>query len=145
MKRSLVIILILLAAAAITIQLVPVNRTHPVANPDDALQGPATHILARSCFDCHSYNTTWPWYGRIAPVSWMLRRHIEEGRGKLNFSLWRQYAPEKQLYLSKEAVKEVEEGGMPLPIYLRLHPEAKISPADLDTLKAWSLSFEGIQ
>ena len=93
---------------------------------------PATRELAqRACFDCHSNETTWPWYGYIAPVSWRLADHINEGRGVLNFSTWDQ--PNTDL---DEVVENIEENEMPLSDFLLMHPEAKLTAAEKTTLIA---------
>ncbi len=141
MKRLRVRIFVGLALVAAAIQLVPVKRTNPVTRPDLEIQASVSDVLARSCFDCHSHHTSWPWYGRIAPVSWLLSHDVQEGRGKLNFSLWQQYSRETQQRLSADAVAEIDQGEMPLAMYLRLHPDARVSRPDRDRLAAWSLSL----
>jgi hypothetical protein len=93
-------------------------------------------VLERSCKDCHSYDTTWPWYSHIAPVSWMLGRHVRQGRAKLNFSEW---APGKQTTNQvAEICDAVSDGSMPLRGYAVLHPEAKLSSQDVDLICDWA-------
>jgi hypothetical protein len=119
---------VVLVAGVLLIQLVPYGRNH--ANPpvlaEPAWNSPATRATAvTACFDCHSNETTWPWYSNIAPISWLLQRHVDEGRQKLNFSTWGTARQE-----SGDIAEKVSNGQMPTGDYLLLHPEARLSAAD---------------
>lgn len=98
---------------------------------------PEVHaILQRACKDCHSNDTDWPWYSRVAPMSWMLARHVEQGREKLNFSEWgfaRRSANE-----IAEICDAVSNNSMPLPGYLLVHGEARLSPQDVNVICSWA-------
>ena len=132
MKKWLKRIGVALIVVLVGIQLVPVNRTNPAITRAVKWDAPATRELAqRACFDCHSNETTWPWYGYIAPVSWRLADHISEGRAVLNFSTWDQ--PNTDL---DEVVENIEENEMPLSDFLLMHPEAKLTAAEKTTLIA---------
>jgi len=114
-------------AAGIAIQLVPYGRDH--ANPavlrEPAWDSPATRELAKkACFDCHSNETVWPWYSRVAPVSWLVYRDVVEGREHLNFSDWKDGSRKGEN--PREISKEVLEGEMPPLQYHIAHPEAKL-------------------
>jgi len=126
---------ILLGAAAVlvvgflAIQLVPYGRDHtnpPVTGepPWDSAATRATAVAA--CFDCHSNETVWPWYSNIAPISWRLQQHVDEGREELNFSEWGTGEQE-----ADDVVEVVREGEMPPWDYLILHPEARLAGAEL--------------
>jgi hypothetical protein len=95
-------------------------------------------ILDRSCMDCHSHATRWPWYAYVAPASWLVVYDVHEAREHKNFSRWTDYPPDRQREKTEEIWEEVEEGEMPLPPYLWLHPDAKLSDADRETLRTWS-------
>jgi hypothetical protein len=95
-------------------------------------------ILRRACYDCHSNETVWPWYSRVAPVSWLLGHDVDEGRESLNFSTWAAYGAPKRTKLMRETVEEVSEREMPPWYYVLVHPEARLSAADLETLRAWA-------
>src|SRR5690606_36805646 len=82
-----------------------------------------------ACFECHSHETRWPWYSNIAPVSFFVQDHVDEGRAMLNFSAWDK--PQKYAY---ETARAVREGWMPLDSYLLLHGRAKLSKADAKEL-----------
>lgn len=112
----------------LAIQLVPYGRDHtnPPVTGEPAWDSAATREVAvKACFDCHSNETEWPWYSNIAPFSWRLQRHVDDGRSKLNFSEWGTGEQE-----SDEIVESVTEGEMPPWDYLILHPEARLSDAD---------------
>ena len=132
MKKWLKRIGVALIVVLVGIQLVPVNRTNPAITREVKWDAPATRELAqRACFDCHSNETSWPWYGYIAPVSWRLADHINEGRAVLNFSTWDQ--PNTEL---DEVVESIENNSMPLSDFLLMHPEAKLTAAEKATLVA---------
>jgi hypothetical protein len=114
------------------IQLVPYGRDHtnPPVVAEPAWDSPATRALAkRACFDCHSHDTVWPWYAAIAPVSWAVQHHVDDGREHLNFSRWDR--PQKH---ADEMGEVVREGEMPMPMYLPLHPEARLTDGEKDAL-----------
>lgn len=118
-------------------QFVPVDRTNPPVEQDVAAPSDVDAILRRACYDCHSNETTWPWYSRVAPVSWLVAYDTHEGREHLNFSTWNRLSSSQRRDALNEAWEEVESGSMPLPIYLPLHPEARLSDADKAAVEAW--------
>lgn len=125
-------------AVAAVLQLVPVARTNPPVTSDVDAPRDVQAILERSCYDCHSNRTRWPWYSRVAPVSWLVARDVRLGRRELNFSEWPAFDFEEQDDLMAHIAKQVERGRMPLPIYLTMHAGAKLSAADRRTLVAWA-------
>jgi len=136
MKRTCLVVVGVVVLGAVclglAIQLVPYGRdvTNPPVIAEPAWDSPATREIAqRACFDCHSNETVWPWYSRVAPVSWLVYRDVQEGREKLNFSEWGQGEQEVD-----EIVEVVQEGEMPMPIYLPMHPEARLGPAEKQAL-----------
>jgi hypothetical protein len=95
-------------------------------------------ILSRSCNDCHSNQTRWPWYSQIAPASWFLADHVRDGRRMLNFSNWSRYSRSDAASLLGLVCREVQTGTMPLPSYTIIHRDARLSEADVRTLCDWS-------
>jgi hypothetical protein len=95
-------------------------------------------VLERSCYDCHSNETQWPWYSQVAPVSWLVHHDVVEGREHLNFSEWNQLSPDKRDHKLEEIEELVSEGDMPLAYYLPLHPAARLSEADKQAVVSWS-------
>jgi hypothetical protein len=95
-------------------------------------------ILDRSCYDCHSNKTRWPWYSNVAPVSWFVINHVDEGRHTMNFSEWGRYPQRDTDGLLKKICREVTSGGMPLSSYTPLHPGSTLSAEDVKTLCDWT-------
>jgi hypothetical protein len=100
-------------------------------------------ILERSCYDCHSNKTVWPWYSNVAPVSWLLADDVKDGRKELNFSEWGTYKERRKARKLKELCEQVKESEMPLKLYVPLHSSAKLSDADRARLCEWSTALRG--
>jgi len=121
-----------LLPAAVLIQFIPFGRDHsnPPATREPAWDSPATRdLIRRACFDCHSNETVWPWYSHVAPVSWLVQRDVNGGRGHLNFTEWDR--PQEH---AKHVAEQVKQGDMPLWFYLPMHPAAKLSEAEKQAL-----------
>jgi len=95
-------------------------------------------VLRRACYDCHSNETVWPWYSKVAPSSWLVSSDVLSGRRHMNFSTWNRRTAERQAEALRQAWEEVEAGEMPLWYYMPLHPEARLTDADKALLRAWS-------
>jgi hypothetical protein len=100
-------------------------------------------ILERSCQNCHSERTAWPWYSYVPPMSWMIESDVARGRGHMNLSRWNGYPPERQQEILSEMSNLVRNRVMPLPRYLLLHPEARLSDAEVVYLYQWAKSERG--
>ena len=126
------------------------SRTNPPVDPTleiNASQsvGPAIgSIFARSCNDCHSDLTVWPWYSSVAPASWLLSYDVNKGRSAMNVSRWGAYPVEKRNDLMKEICKEVSDGEMPGSAYTLLHPVAPLTDADVQTICRWTQVGKGV-
>lgn len=133
MKRpDLLRVLALFGGLFLALQLVPYGwrRTNPPVVAEPAWDTPRTReLFFRSCFDCHSNQTRWPWYARVAPVSWLVIKDVEQGRAHLNVSEWNRRQKD-----AHEAADEVRMDEMPLPIYLSAHPAARLSAAEKSEL-----------
>lgn len=125
-----------MAALFIVIQLIPVDRTNPPVIADVAAPPSAAAVLRRSCYDCHSNETRWPWYSAVAPVSWLVARDVRLGREALNFSTWDQAQGRDSM---DEILESVIEGEMPMAMYVRLHPDAALSSTDVSALREWCI------
>jgi hypothetical protein len=99
MPRTRTIILSTIALA-IAIQLAPIDHDNPPATASVTAPAPVASILRRACYDCHSHETTWPWYSYVAPVSWLVARDVHEGRRHMDFSTWAPQAEETGRYLN---------------------------------------------
>ena len=123
---------LVLVLTFVVIQFVPYGREHvnPPVGAEPAWDSPGTRALAKqACFDCHSNETEWPAYSRVAPVSWLVQRDVSEGRAVLNFSEWQR--PQEE---AKEAAEEILEGEMPLRTYRLMHTHARLSAAERERL-----------
>ncbi len=139
-SRTLAIVLTLLIGA----QFVGAGRTNPPSRPGASLLALKTlppdvrTILDRSCRDCHSNDTRWPWYSHVAPISWMLLQDVKGGRDRMNYSEWMSYDSDEQDKFLNAMCTLTKKGRMPLPSYLWIHRDATLSENDVKTLCAWS-------
>lgn len=99
-------------------------------------------LLKGICYDCHSYQSKYPWYSNFAPLSWWIDDHIEEGREHLNFSIWGNYSAEKKEHKAEECVEEVGEGEMPLTSYQIAHADARLTDEERKLLTDWFATLE---
>ncbi|HYL68969.1 MAG TPA: heme-binding domain-containing protein [Candidatus Limnocylindria bacterium] len=133
-----------LIALFVVIQLVRLPRTNPPVDTKReiysivAVDTAIASAFSRSCNDCHSNQTVWPWYSHVAPASWLVTYDVNKGRGELNFSEWGKYDPEKKAELLDGICKEVTEGEMPGTSYTLLHPNSKLSAADVKAICRWT-------
>jgi hypothetical protein len=95
-------------------------------------------ILDRACRDCHSNDTRWPWYTNVTPTNWMVANHVHQGREHFNYSEWASYDEDDQDKFLGGMCSLTRRKRMPLPSYLLIHGESKLSDADVATLCAWS-------
>ncbi|MCU1278782.1 MAG: heme-binding protein [bacterium] len=137
MKRSFKILLALAVLIAL-LQLGQCHRTNPPVTGDIGAPAEVAAVLRRSCYDCHSNETRWPWYAHVAPMSWLLHRDVDEGRRHLNFSEWDKVPVDKRDKRKNAFGREVKSGDMPPWFYLPLHPAAKLSDADKALVEKWA-------
>ena len=119
-------------------------KTNPAIDQSQALEShvqvdpKVAAILDRSCKDCHSNKTQWPWYSNVAPVSWFVIDHVDHGRTHLNFSEWGTYDADQQKNLLRDICIEVKQGSMPLSSYTPLHPGSRLTGEDVATICEWT-------
>ncbi len=137
LKHAAVVLVIVFVAG----QLVRPERANPAIDTSRTIQAhmatasELVGVLDRACRDCHSNRTVWPWYTRIAPLSWAMAYGVKAGREAVNFSEWAAYQPERQRMLLVESCRDATKGKMPGPWTL-LHPEARLSAQDVETICA---------
>jgi hypothetical protein len=95
-------------------------------------------ILKNNCYDCHSNSTVYPWYAEIAPFSFFLADHVEEGKEHLDLANWESYSLKKKDHKLDELIEEVEEGEMPLESYTLIH--GNLSQEEKELLETWAKS-----
>ena len=94
--------------------------------------------IERSCRDCHSEATHFPWYSYIAPISWLVEKDVAQGREHLNLSRWSEYSLIRRERCLSEIANQVQDGGMPLKSYTWIHRDAVLTPADIDAIFTWT-------
>ena len=144
MRKILKYCAIVLALLFLAAQFVRPDLTNPAVNPDERIEASVevpddvAGILKRSCRDCHTNETVYPWYSNITPVNWWLKSHFEHGREHLNFSTWAKYTPQQKEKRLEEVCEVIESGEMPLPSYLWIHRDAVLSAEDAKLLCGWA-------
>jgi hypothetical protein len=137
LKQAAIVIVAVFAAA----QLVRPERTNPTTDVSRTIQAHMptgsglVAVLDRSCRDCHSNGTVWPWYTQVAPLSWLMAQAVREGRNAVNFSEWAGYQPAQQRLLLALSCEDATNGKMP-GAYTLLRPETRLSPQDVETICA---------
>jgi hypothetical protein len=122
------------------IQWIPVDRTNPPVKPNEDFAHifntptEVKSLLKSACYDCHSNETKYPNYAKIAPISWAIKEHINEGREHLNFSVWTSFNPDLKKNMLESIVADLEQNRMPMAGYMVYHPEAKLSDAQKQIL-----------
>lgn len=150
MKKKLKWIAVGLVAAFGLLQLANPDRTNPPVNPARDLfhvSPPPPEVAAAvrtSCFDCHSQETKWPWYSRIAPMSFLVASDVKNGRARLNFSDWPVDSPEKASRKFGAISDEVDSGDMPLKKYTLIHRDAVLSDAQRKLIVDWAEAQAGL-
>lgn len=129
-------ILIGIIALLLLIQFFRIDKTTTPVDPQKefiAMNPPADDevkdLLRIACYDCHSNQPSYPWYTNIAPVSWWVKHHINEGQHELNFSEWGSYSEKRKNHKLEECIEMIEEGEMPLASYTWMHQGAKLTDA----------------
>jgi hypothetical protein len=132
-RRPFRLILLLVLLVLVGIQFIPVDRSVPEFSPrqDFLVMSRATDQVAAlvrdACYDCHSYETEYPWYAYVAPVSMWLQGHIDEAREHINYSEWHSYSTGDADHALEEMVEVVKNGEMPLRSFTWTHPEARLT------------------
>jgi len=144
MRKILKIIALVLIFGFVVIQFYRPDRTNlPVVQAETLeattqVSDNVAAILKRSCSDCHSNETIYPWYSNISPFSWLLADHIEEGRRELNYSVWNTYSAKKKRHKFEEICEQITSGEMPHNQYLWLHADAQLSEEDKKIVCDWA-------
>lgn len=144
LKKALLILAILL----LFIQSFRIDKsTKPIDPSKDfiSLTSPSTDVnqlLKTTCYDCHSNQPTFPWYTNIAPISWWIKHHIDEGCRHLNFSEWGAFTPKRKHHKLEECIEMLENSEMPMSSYTWMHNEAKLTDAQRLLLVNW---FKGLK
>ena len=101
-------------------------------------------LLKNACYDCHSNNTTYPWYSSIQPVDWFLANHVSGGKHAMNFSEFGSYTSRKQVNKLSGISNEIEDNGMPLWSYRLIHKKARLNANEKTLLINWAMKSKDI-
>ena len=118
-------------------------RTNPPTDDTKTLNAVAhppsqvSAALDRACRDCHSNQTVWPWYTNVAPISWWIIDHVNEGRRHTSFSDFGDYDDTRRTKVLKESCEQVESGDMPLTSYLLVHRDARLTEHERQAICDW--------
>ncbi|HEY6244113.1 MAG TPA: heme-binding domain-containing protein [Pyrinomonadaceae bacterium] len=135
---------VVLVCLFLVAQFIGPARTNPITDQSLSIESQLhvdpqiSSILDRSCNDCHSNKTRWPWYSNVAPVSWWVIGHVNDGRRDLNFSEWGNYDKRRQSRRLDQMCSLAKSGAMPLDSYTPMHAGSKLSGDDLRTLCVWT-------
>ncbi len=123
----------------LSFQLIQVDQLNPQYDKKDEIKVPkdVMTIFKRSCWDCHSNDTVWPWYAKIAPFSWSIARHVKNGRAYVNFSIWETYSNEQKDQKLVDIYRTMY-AAMPPANYTQWHEEAKVSKEDIKLIRDWT-------
>jgi len=137
------IILLILLIVFVGIQFIPTkrNQSESIPNTDFMVVNNVPqniyNSLQTSCYDCHSNNTSYPWYNKVQPVAWILESHIEEGKAELNFSDWNTYSNRRKKSKLKSIVSQIEDDKMPLISYTLIHKDAVLTQKQKTEIIDW--------
>lgn len=133
-----------LIALFVVIQFIRPPKNHAAALPARGIgqvygvTDSVSAILKKACMDCHSNHTTYPWYFHIQPVAWWMNSHIQDGKRHINFDEFGTYPLAKQYHSLGDIKEQLDKNGMPLASYLWIHTNARLTPAEKQTLITWS-------
>lgn len=135
-------------AALLVAQLFSIDKSAPAVDPtedlysDESVPQDVRTLLRKACKDCHSYETSYPWYASIQPLGWWLNGHVKHGRENLNFSKWNSYDQKKKEHKTEECIEVLEQRRMPFKSYTWLHEEARLSEDEYNRLISY---FESVR
>ncbi len=143
MRAMMKKILLSLAAVLIIMQFFTIDKSTPSTSPSSdflVVTTPTSEvasILKSACYDCHSYDTQYPWYSNVTPASWFLKKHINDGRHELNFSVWDDYTTKRKDHKLEEASELILDNEMPLLPYTWLHDKARLTDTERKLIADW--------
>jgi len=143
-KITAIAILVIL----VIMQFFRIDKTNPETSPENdfltSVNAPQEihNMIKTSCYDCHSNETVYPWYSNFAPVSWMLKSHINEARDNINFSEWSDFTNKSKIGIYEDCIDMIDDHDMPLASYKLMHKEARLSDNQRNELITWFKKLE---
>lgn len=148
MKKKLLRLILVLVVLFIIIQFIPTHfnpasfdTTQDIMAEENVPDSVAI-LIKNACYDCHSFETKFPWYANMAPVSWMLKSHIKNGRQNMNLSIWGTYPKSKKIAIVGEIIEVVDTKRMPLKSYTWMHPKARLTDEQRQQIAGWGAKEE---
>jgi hypothetical protein len=138
LKKNTKIGMLFLAAVFVLAQGIRVDRTNPPVTAEISTDPSIKSLIRQSCYNCHSNETKWPWYSNLAPASWLIAGDVNDGRRKLNFSVWGSYSHDTQELKLREMVEEIRGGDMPPWYYSMMHPGSQVKPENFGLIEKWT-------
>jgi hypothetical protein len=135
-------VMVLLLLAFLGIQFIDTPNTNPPVKGEIQIPPEIRIILKKSCYDCHSNETNWPWYGKVAPVSWLIIDDVSSGRKHLNFSEWSKYSSSQRDRKLKDILEQINEDEMPMKSYTFLHPNSSLDFKQKTAIQKWITTNE---
>lgn len=135
MKKIVLISILVL----ISIQFIQIEKKNEIVSKELEIKAPhqIMSVLKSSCYNCHSNEVEWPWYSNVAPFSWMIGKHVKNGRAWLNFSIWEKYTAEEKKKKLK-GIFRTAYASMPLQSYLWMHEEANLTKEQRSMIREWT-------
>ena len=144
LKITAIAILVIL----VIMQFFRIDKTNPETSPENdfltSVNAPQDihNMIKTSCYDCHSNETVYPWYSNFAPVSWMLKSHINDARDNINFSEWSDFTNKNKIGIYEDCIDMINDHDMPLASYKLMHKEARLSDNQRNELINWFKKLE---
>ncbi|MGC2112479.1 MAG: heme-binding domain-containing protein [Candidatus Korobacteraceae bacterium] len=133
-----------IVVSLVVAQAVPVRHNNPPVERSQTLfaaekmPAPVIAVLQRSCKNCHSNETVWPWYSYVAPASWIVASDVHNARAQMNFSEWGTYSAKRKEERLEEICEQITNGDMPDPKYALVHRNARITPEERNAVCQWT-------
>lgn len=147
-RRTILKILLAVLIALIAIQFIqPAHNSSEQVLPTDitkfyAVPMQVQNVLKTSCYDCHSNNTSYPWYSKIQPGAWFMANHVKNGKADLNFSEFGSYSLRKQQHKLKSIASQITDDEMPVSSYKLMHTNAKLTSQQKQLLIQWAQTLK---
>jgi hypothetical protein len=137
-RKAILSVLLLLVVAFVVLQFVPgPSRDNPPVTAPADFPPEVAAVMKAACMDCHSNETRWPWYSKVAPTSWFVAKDVQQARAVLNFSNWENLPAETRYGFLQEMWNKVVERDMPHKPYALMHPQVELSASDRKTVGNW--------
>ena len=130
--------LVVVGAIWVVATLLPLDRSNPPVTAPLEAPPEVDAILRRACYDCHSNETTWPWWSYVAPSSFLVTEDVAGGRHELNFSHWGEMEDIDRVYFREQCWEEIDHGDMPPVQYTMFREKGRLTDAEKEVIRKWA-------